>query len=1035
MPPSRFAVSPYKNALPIVPDRSVFYPDLPLPSDGISPTLIRPTQLGIIATSASLGGLFLADWEKHLGKPVAGQAPRPLLSWSALGGKISCLDAKDGTVAVGGQGGVNVWVLPPDPNGEPSLLQSFSLPSSIIKVLFHPANPAILLVSTNSTISVFDLSSTKAEPRIQFEASSPKGILGVCFSWDGKLIGVVAKDGTVGVYDPRAGGPPKISAPYLNVLKQASIVAFGDQFLISGFSKSRERQILLFDPSDISSPVGQTTIDYETAPLVPIVDQERRTVYLAGRSENTIRYAEISKNFSFTWGAVGIPSSVITMALAPAGRLNVMDGEINRLMIVDRNKEIVPVAIKIPKRHYIEFHTDIFPPVRPDYAAQSSEAWFSGQDALPLPISLDPAVKHERPAQTFIPTSVPTTSDVLSKATIASEKIVSEALKPVEALVSTIRSAAASVVGMSSQTGAESNSSQPKNRAQIPSKLEDTLSEPKPRESRASSPTSAEPLSKLSIPTPPSVGSKNPAAAPAAIYTIAPTVSSAPSPPISSTPIQLQTKLTVASPVQLPSNSSTSIKPASGSAQSTPRWSRNFLQGSSHLIPTFDNLSCLSTAHPADSYLLQVTSSYLFFPIAGSGGRLAIQPMEKRGRLPLVGDFPHFANGSDIVDFAVDPIGNESRVAVAGVDGGIKIWEVPQGGVELGTIVTQPETVLDCKTIDKVAKLVWNPLVKNVLAVLSNDSGAGRLHVFGTSAGNILMDHTVSGSGVWTGAWNDQGSLIAVACKDRKVRVFDPRRLSASESGWTGPAHDSARGFQLAWLTDRMFVSVGFAQGSQRKILVHSLKGELGSEIEVVTSFMLDVSPSVLFPKFDADTSILYLWGKGETSISAFDIKLDGPKPALTRLPTFAGPMQNAISFLPKSTLDVRKVEVAKGYRLTPRTIEEFTFKIPRKNMDAFQDDVYPPTRDWTKGSELSAWMNRAGDAVPLVDLRPEGMKLASEAPVVQAVSRGKPQFGKREPTTAEKAKASMDAMFARAKLEDEENDEKSTRGDEEWSD
>lgn len=104
---------------------------------------------------------------------------------------------------------------------------------------------------------------------------------------------------------------------------------------------------------------------------------------------------------------------------------------------------------------------------------------------------------------------------------------------------------------------------------------------------------------------------------------------------------------------------------------------------------------------------------------------------------------------------------------------------------------------------------------------------------------------------MWTAAWNAQGSLLAVACKDRQVRVFDPRR---ADETFSGPAHNSARSFQLVWLTDSVLATIGFAAGSQRKILVHSVpvgaEGERKENVEVVSEVLLDVSPSVLFPHY-----------------------------------------------------------------------------------------------------------------------------------------------------------------------------------------
>lgn len=111
----------------------------------------------------------------------------------------------------------------------------------------------------------------------------------------------------------------------------------------------------------------------------------------------------------------------------------------------------------------------------------------------------------------------------------------------------------------------------------------------------------------------------------------------------------------------------------------------------------------------------------------------------------------------------------------------------------------------------------------------------------------------------YTAAWSIDGSLVAVACKDKKIRLADARSGSVIS---IGAAHDSARPFQLAFIDAEHLVSIGFAPGSQRQILLHRVKG---GEISIAKTFPLDMSPGVLFPHFDEATSILFVWGKGET--------------------------------------------------------------------------------------------------------------------------------------------------------------------------
>lgn len=55
------------------------------------------------------------------------------------------------------------------------------------------------------------------------------------------------------------------------------------------------------------------------------------------------------------------------------------------------------------------------------------------------------------------------------------------------------------------------------------------------------------------------------------------------------------------------------------------------------------------------------------------------------------------------------------------------------------------------------------------------------------------------------------------------------------------------------------------------------------------------------------------------------------------RLPQFGGNLIHGFAFLPKKTVDVKKVEVLKALRLTAKTVEEVSFKVPRHKIEFFQ--------------------------------------------------------------------------------------------------
>ena len=191
-------------------------------------------------------------------------------------------------------------------------------------------------------------------------------------------------------------------------------------------------------------------------------------------------------------------------------------------------------------------------------------------------------------------------------------------------------------------------------------------------------------------------------------------------------------------------------------------------------------------------------------------------------------------------------------------------------------------------------------------------------------------------------SFSPQGDRIAIATKDGQILVLDPRH---AESVQAGKAHDSPRSFQIAWVDTEHLVSVGFSRGSQRKINLYRLPSSSSSSnptaspIETISSITIDVSPSVLFPIYDPDTSILYIWGKGERVIQTFEIHPDHAREPIAKLPSYtAGSPQVAVAFLPKRVVDVKKVEVGKALRLTAKTLEEVTFSIPRNKVSRRSD-------------------------------------------------------------------------------------------------
>lgn len=102
------------------------------------------------------------------------------------------------------------------------------------------------------------------------------------------------------------------------------------------------------------------------------------------------------------------------------------------------------------------------------------------------------------------------------------------------------------------------------------------------------------------------------------------------------------------------------------------------------------------------------------------------------------------------------------------------------------------------------------------------------------------------------------------------------------------------------------------------------------------------MSPSILVPTFDEDTRTLFLTGKGDSTIYAFEIaEFSGSGTSTPTATSLVTPLSHfdtssphqAVSFLPKNALDVKSLEFARGYRLTGNSVEPVSFTVPRLNV------------------------------------------------------------------------------------------------------
>ncbi|XP_012283147.1 coronin-7 isoform X1 [Orussus abietinus] len=391
-----------------------------------------------------------------------------------------------------------------------------------------------------------------------------------------------------------------------------------------------------------------------------------------------------------------------------------------------------------------------------------------------------------------------------------------------------------------------------------------------------------------------------------------------------------------------------------------------------HKSTHIENIRNISRQISGECDGFHANSDRVAVPLSGPGGKIAVLELKKTGRLPD-GVMPALVHGATVMDFQWDPFDNQ-RLAVACDDGMIRLWEIPDNGLTEPT--NEPRFTIEAHT-DKIYLIKFHPMATDVLASASYDMtikiwDLSPLTASGSAVANITLNgHTDQ---IFSLAWSPCGQYLVSACKDGKLRLYKPRSSDVPIKEGKGPV--GTRGARVVWALDGRYVVVmGFDKVSERQILVFKADN-LNTPLNTVG---LDVSPAILMPYYDEDSSTLFLTGRGDSTIYAFEVTEEAPYICPLSHHRCAS-LHQGLSFLPKNKCDVAGVEFASALRLTNNTIEPLSFTVPRIKSELFQDDLFPPTKVmWKPTMTSTEWFSGANKQAPRISLKPPGMDCLTE--------------------------------------------------------
>lgn len=375
-----------------------------------------------------------------------------------------------------------------------------------------------------------------------------------------------------------------------------------------------------------------------------------------------------------------------------------------------------------------------------------------------------------------------------------------------------------------------------------------------------------------------------------------------------------------------------------------------------------------------DSNFIKANSKFFAVPYGGGGGSIAVLNVGKTGKVganaPLIA-----GHTSQVLDFDFNPF-NDNIIATGSADCTVKIWGIPEGGLKDHLKI--PLVKLDGHS-KKVGFVQFHPSASNILCTTGGDKLIKFWDIENGKESLVVKGHN---DVVQSLSFDWAGSQLATSCKDKKIRIIDPR---ASEQIVAETAGDEGtKGGRIVWMGKyNKIYTVGFSKQSER---IYNLFDPKKFDKPLLTE-QIDISAGLYIPLFDEDTGNMFLCGKGDANISYYECV--DHHPYIYYINTFKSTTTQAgACMVPKYCVDTTQCEIVRILKLSKGVVTPVSFIVPRKS-EAFQDDIFPNTRGQTAAVNAADWLSGKDGEVNLISMEPgknkiQGFKLNDFQPKIK---------------------------------------------------
>lgn len=367
-------------------------------------------------------------------------------------------------------------------------------------------------------------------------------------------------------------------------------------------------------------------------------------------------------------------------------------------------------------------------------------------------------------------------------------------------------------------------------------------------------------------------------------------------------------------------------------------------------------VSC--TTQAGDHGYISCSTKYIAVPITGGGGPVAIFHMDKPGRYTkpntLVG------HTRPVTDSSWNPF-NASILATGSADATIKIWQMPE---EETFRLTKPLTTLEAHA-KRILFTEFHPAANNVLAAADF---AKDLMVWDITRGDEpLIQFDGEDWGLVTDLqWNYDGSRLGTSSKDKNVRIFDPRNMDSTMM--ISEPHNGSKAIKIVF-ADKIekVITFGSSKQSRREWKVWDPR----NPSKHLSKGKIDQGSGTFLPSFDVGTNLIFLPGKGDSTVRTFEVIPEAPWVQVCNDFRLSGNSPKGFCVAPKRSCDVMSCEVRRLLRLTTKNVEPLKMTIPRRSK-SFQPALYPDDFAGVPALDADSWMAGENKAPVLASMDPK---------------------------------------------------------------